>query len=63
MVRVRKEVAEARKMLALSMAKNLKPFAELDEDPNVREAAMIVIKSLERTAYGGKPRSAFTDES
>ena len=60
MVRVSKNVAEKRKMLALSMAKNLEPFRDLDDDPDVREAAAIVIKSLERCAYGGKRNNALT---
>ena len=60
MVRVSKNVAEKRKMLALSMAKNLEPFRDLDEDPDVREAAAIVIKSLARCAYGGKRNNALT---
>ena len=60
MVRVSKSVAEKRKMLALSMAKNLEPFRDIDEDPDVREAASIVIKSLERCAYGGKRNNSIT---
>lgn len=60
MVRVKKKVADLRKDLALNMVKNLQPIAELDDDPDKREAAAIVIKSLERCAYGGKPKSAFT---
>ena len=61
MVRVSKNVAEKRKMLALSMAKNLEPFRDMDEDPDIREAASIVIKSLEeRCAYGGKRNNAIT---
>ena len=63
MVRVKNAVAEKRKSLALNMVKNLEPIAELDEDPHMREAALIVIKALERTAYGGRPRSAFTSQS
>ena len=60
MVRVSKNVAEKRKMLALSMAKNLEPFRALDEDPDVREAAAIGMKSLERCGYGGKRNNALT---
>ena len=48
MVRVKKKVADLRKDLALNMVKNLQPIAELDDDPDKREAAAIVIKSLER---------------
>jgi len=62
MVRVSKSVAEKRKGLALSMVKNLEPIAELDEDADMRQAALIVIRSLERTAYGGKSRTAFTNQ-
>ena len=62
MVRVSKDIAEKRKQLALNMVKNLEPIAEMDDDPNLRKAAVIVIKSLERTAYGGKSRSAFTSQ-
>ena len=63
MVRVKKAVADKRKELALNMVKNLEPISELDEDPHTREAALIIIKALERTAYGGRSRSAFTSES
>lgn len=62
MVRVSKSVAEKRRNLALNMVKNLEPIAELDEDDDMRAAALIVIRSLERTAYGGKSRSAFTNQ-
>jgi len=62
MVRVSKSVAEKRRNLALNMVKNLEPIAELDEDDDMRAAALIVIRALERTAYGGKSRSAFTNQ-
>lgn len=62
MVRVSKSVASKRRELALNMVKNLEPIAEMDDDEDMRKAAVIVIKSLERTAYGGKSRSAFTSQ-
>ncbi len=62
MVRVSKSVAEKRKALALNMVKNLEPIAELDDNADMRQAALIVIRSLERTAYGGKSRTAFTNQ-
>jgi len=62
MVRVSKSVASKRRELALNMAKNLEPIAEMDGDEDMRKAAVIVIKALERTAYGGKSRSAFTSQ-
>ena len=59
MVRVSKEVASERKRIALNLVKNLEPMSELDENENTRKAAMIIIKQLKRTAYGGKV-NAFT---
>lgn len=59
MVRVSKEVAEERKRIALNLVKNLEPMSEMDDNENTRKAAMIVIKQLKRTAYGGKV-NAFT---
>jgi len=59
MVRVSKEVAEERKRIALNLVKNLEPMSEMDENENTRKAAMIIIKQLKRTAYGGKV-NAFT---
>lgn len=59
MVRVSKEVAGERKRIALNLVKNLEPMSEMDENENTRKAAMIIIKQLKRTAYGGKV-NAFT---
>ena len=59
MVRVSKEVASERKRIALNLVKNLEPMSEMDENENTRMAAMIIIKQLKRTAYGGKV-NAFT---
>tara|TARA_R110000824_G_scaffold88559_1_gene217636 strand:- start:1254 stop:1442 length:189 start_codon:yes stop_codon:yes gene_type:complete len=59
MVRVSKEVASERKRIALNLVKNLEPMSEMDENENTRKAAMIIIKQLKRTAYGGKV-NAFT---
>ena len=59
MVRVSKEVAEERKRIALNLVKNLEPMSEMDDNDNTRKAAMIIIKQLKRTAYGGKV-NAFT---
>jgi hypothetical protein len=59
MVRVSKEVAEERKRIALNLVKNLEPMSEMDDNENTRKAAMIIIKQLKRTAYGGKV-NAFT---
>lgn len=59
MVRVSKEVASERKRIALNLVKNLEPMSEMDENEHTRIAAMIIIKQLKRTAYGGKV-NAFT---
>ena len=59
MVRVSKEVAEERKRIAMNLVKNLEPMSEMDDNENTRKAAMIIIKQLKRTAYGGKV-NAFT---
>tara|TARA_R110000765_G_scaffold109165_1_gene200259 strand:+ start:66 stop:254 length:189 start_codon:yes stop_codon:yes gene_type:complete len=59
MVRVSKEVASERKRIALNLVKNLEPMSEMDDNENTRKAAMIIIKQLKRTAYGGKV-NAFT---
>ena len=61
MVRVKKEVAIERSKIALNMAKNLEAMAECDPDEYRREAALIIINQLKRTANGGKNRSIFTD--
>lgn len=61
MVRVNREVAKKREQICLSLIKNIEPQAELDDDPNHRQAVEIIINALKRTAYGGKSHRAFTD--